>query len=128
MPNTKFAVNFDALPDFQRKEGVTTLLWEEQMKHRKEGSYLGAVIRYAIRAAILMQVAMTVDDKALAEVAWWATSAADTEKISGAGFYMACRWLSSFWRHSDELVAWFNDGQHKSRFTPSEQLLSALTR
>ncbi len=128
MPNTKLTVNFDALPDFQVAPNIPAASWQEQMRNKDETSLLGEVIRFATKVARLSQVAAEVDKAPIKKTIPWAISIADTNGISGHGVYIASRWLAHFWIHGDKLAAWFNDGQHKSSFTPSQRLISVLTR
>ena len=126
--NTKFAVNFDALPDFEVAPNVPATKWQEQMEHESESSLLGEVIRFAIKVARLTQAATEVDKKPIKEIIPWAVSIADTSSISGHGFYCASRWLAYFWSYRDELAEWYNDGQPKSGFVPSQDLIRTLTK
>ena len=43
-------------------------------------------------------------------------------------FYCASRWLAYFWSYRDELAEWYNDGQPKSGFVPSQDLIRTLTK
>lgn len=126
--STKFAVNFDVLPDFGVAPNVTAAKWQEQMEHKDEASYLGGMIRFAIKVARLTQAATKVDKKPIKEIIPWAVSTADTSDISGHGFYYASRWLAYFWIYRDELAEWYNDGQPESGFVPSQDLIRALTK
>lgn len=128
--NTKFAVNFDALPDFEVAPNVPVAKWQEQMEHESESSLLGEVIRFAVRVARLTQAAVEVDGKKqpIKEIIPWAVSIADTSGISGHGFYCASRWLTYFWSYRDEFTEWYNNGQPKSGFVPSQDLIRTLTK
>ena len=126
--STKFAVNFDALPDFEVAPNVPATKWQEQMEHESESSLLGEVIRFAVRVARLTQAAMEVDKKPIKEIIPWAVSIADTSSISGHGFYCASRWLAYFWARQCEFAEWYNDGQPKSGFVPSQDLIRTLTK
>ena len=126
--NTKFAVNFDALPDFKVAPNISVTSWQEQTKNKDEDSLLGKVIRFAIKVARLTQAAVEVDKKPIEEIVPWAVSIADTIGISGHGFYCASRWLAYFWSYRDEFAAWFNSGQPESSFVPSQDLIRALTK
>ena len=126
--NTKFAVNFDALPDFEVAPNVPATKWQEQMEHESESSLLGEVIRFAVRVARLTQAATEVDKKPVKEIIPWAVSIADTGGISGHGFYCASRWLAYFWAHQCEFAEWYNNGQPKSGFVPSQDLIRTLAK
>ena len=126
--STKFAVNFDVLPDFGVAPNVPAAKWQEQMEHKDENSLLGEVIRLSIRVARLTQAATEVDKKPIKEIIPWAVSIADTSGISGDGFYYASRWLAYFWIYRDELAEWYNNGQPTSGFVPSQDLIRTLTK
>ena len=127
--NTKFAVNFDALPDFEVVPNVPVAKWQEQMEHKDEDSLLGEVIRFSVRVARLTQAAVYVDkNQPIKEIIPWAVSIADTIGMSGYGFYCASRWLAYFWARQCEFAEWYNDGQPKSGFVPSQDLIRALTK
>ena len=128
MRDKNFTVNFDRLPDFEVAPNVPATKWQEQMEHESESSLLGEVIRFAVRVARLTQAAMEVDKKPIKEIIPWAVSIADTSSISGHGFYCASRWLAYFWARQCEFAEWYNDGQPKSGFVPSQDLIRALTK
>ena len=128
MSNNDFTVNSGALPDFLVTPEITEASWQEQLQLKDEDSFLGEVIRFAIKVARLTQAAVEVDKKPIEEVIPWAVSIADTIGISGHGFYCASRWLAYFWSYRDEFAAWFNSGQPESSFVPSQDLIRALTK
>lgn len=128
MRDNDFTVNFDRLPDFEVAPNVPAMKWKEQMEHKDEDSLLGEVIRYSVRVARLTQAATKVDKKPIKEIIPWAVSIADTIGISGHGLYYASRWLAYFWSYRDELAEWYNNGQPKSGFVPSQDLIRALTK
>ena len=128
MRDKNFTVNFDRLPDFEVAPNVPATKWQEQMEHESESSLLGEMIRFAVRVARLTQAAMEVDKKPIKEIIPWAVSIADTSSISGHGFYCASRWLAYFWARQCEFAEWYNDGQPKSGFVPSQDLIRTLTK
>ena len=128
MRNSSLTINFDRLPDFEVAPNVPVAKWQEQMEHKDEDSLLGEVIRFSVRVARLTQAATEVDKKSIKEIIPWAVSTADTIGISGHGLYYASRWLAYFWARQCEFAEWYNDGQPKSGFVPSQDLIRTLTK